>query len=330
MVRIGFVHNSKAAANKKGLADVRGLEDIVVGSGGVFAEPETAAELDAAIDQFEKKGTEVIVINGGDGTFHFVFNSYIRKLRNERQIPIDNLALPRFLVLPGGTANVLSKVSPNYGNVTQTIEKLAESSWCELSTSSVRTLTVSCDEHVYFGAIFAAGAVYRFMKYYEDKGSGKKSIGKAVSMITRGILDGEFGDYLIKPDDAILAINDRERRQGYMAVLACGFKPSIIGIRPFNFMDDLPAGKEDLGSCFYEAHTSLSRGRLVLALPFLFAGRKVRGVDYNPDAYEVRIKGNDAGFTLDGELYTGNDITVEPGPLIKLVKVKGLGFIYLV
>lgn len=319
MVSIGLIHNENADGNKKGKVDISRLENILSRCGGMFLRPKNSdGDIEEALAHIKNGKMQVIASNGGDGTFHRVLNAHIKgELKRYQFLETTELLLPKFLILPSGTANVLAKAVGVDHQSEDALEKVANIEYDKLKTVSVRTLYINCDDTDQFGIIFAAGAVYNFMLEYENSKTGAKCINKAIKMIAKGVVNSSFGNSIVKNTNADLYVNGYHKSGKYAALLACGFKPAIIGIRPFDFMHDLDNETDG----FYETHTSAGRAKLIFSLPSLYLGKQLNFADYNYPVQEVRIRGNDIGYTLDGELFKGNDITIEPGPKIKIIKI---------
>jgi len=314
MARVGVLNNPHAGGNKNGKIDRFTLESLLCDNGGVFVDVDE--DIDRAIDYVEKNNVDVVASNGGDGTFHRILNRYIKgQLEKNKFLETTEIVLPRFLVLPSGTANVIAYNSVRGENTETVLKRVINTEYYNLKILNVRTLYINCDEKDQFGTIFAAGSVYNFMQIYENLNNGKKNKKKALDIILKGTFNSKFGNSIIKTTNADLQIGEGLKDEGYSALLVCGFKPNIVGIKPFNELEDMDNG-------LYCAYTKMGRIKLIMGLPLLLMGKKINGANYFSGVEEIRIKSNEKiGYTLDGELFEGHDIIINPGPTIKIIKI---------
>ena len=99
MSLVGVLSNPMSTRNATGLGLVR---DVVEDFNGVFHfEIGDIRDVSLALRRFAEYGTEVIAINGGDGTIHAVFSILI----NEK--PFEKM--PLIAILPAGKTNMISE-----------------------------------------------------------------------------------------------------------------------------------------------------------------------------------------------------------------------------
>jgi diacylglycerol kinase family enzyme len=99
MSGIGVIHNPFARGNMKRPWVVNKLREIVKGAGELW-ETKNVNELPKVAEDCLKKKTEILAVNGGDGTLHVVLSAFI-KVYGESP-------LPKVISLRGGTMNTMS------------------------------------------------------------------------------------------------------------------------------------------------------------------------------------------------------------------------------
>lgn len=309
MKSVGVIHNPNANKNRKRKVDAKTLELLVPGLFRVTGNPnlDGGRSLDDAVRDFDRIGVKVVASNGGDGTFQKVLTSYMLNTCEHE--------LPTFLVLPSGTVNMLANSIGSTSKPEVALKKVVEGEFDKLTKYSLRTLYVTSDSKDYYGTVFADGSVYNFLQRYNDSSFlGETSKFKAWKMVAKGIFSS-FGDELVKPSANSLDIDQRSCAIAYTALFAAGFKPTIMGIKPFNWTKDLDEG-------IYEGHTYLNGRRLAKILPHLFMGRRTNYAQYNIGVKEIKMELEEGlGYTIDGEVFTGKKVVIRPGPKINLIVI---------
>ena len=306
MAYIGLISNGHSGGNISGRISTRFLEGLVFHAGGLARSSKDHEEgLDKITSEFISSGIEVVAINGGDGTFQKLLTSYIKN-SNGRD-------LPKFLILRSGSMNILADAFKLGDNPNLSLFKLIDNR--PTREVSLRTLEVNSNGIINYGSLFASGAVYNFVADHNDTSTGEKTIVKAGKMFARALWSDKYADQLLRPTEARLYVEERFRGDRHSAILVAGYKINVFGIKPFNFMPQIDGG-------FYEGDNNFSKSDYLINLMRFRRGEEVKACNYAFGINHVRMVADKPfGYTLDGELFTTNEVVIKDGPVIKLLQV---------
>lgn len=288
--------------------------------GALYRETRGIAEIEPALADIAGAGTELLVLNGGDGTVQKVVTALIGRADRE---PVPALAL-----LPGGTTNMTARsINGRALPFARALEALSQRVPAlragDNSALIERPAVVATppDEPPVAGFFWGMGAILRGIEYcqktvYEAGIGGEHASGVALVRTVIGIARRQppfAGGATVE-----LAGCEPSGRFEASILLATTLEQLFLGIRPF----------------WGEANGAL-RGvlveeparRLIRNLPALLRGRPNRhmtaATGYHPINTETLAVTATGRFTLDGELY---DLT--PGTL-QLAPSKPLRFLRL-
>jgi hypothetical protein len=299
-LRLGIINNPLSGQNaRRGLLDrVRAL----LGAHPAVAQFDvsTPEAMSGAVDDLLRAETELIVVNGGDGTVQAVLTAMLRS-------PVPR-ALPLLAVLPGGSANTTAR-NVGYGRrPLQALRRLVEEAARGVLAGSVeRRAVVRVDDESgappQFAMLFGAGAVYHGISFFrreiESRGlRGQLGSGVAVGTFLAHVVSGRGGK-LFPPLEAEIRI-DGERLPGesYFGILTSTMDRQILGLSPYWGVGPGPLRFSALGYAprgLARAIVPALRGRPSRHLRPELGYRSV-------NAGEVHIA-FDSGYTLDGELF---------------------------
>jgi len=296
-LRVGIISNPSSGQNVR--------HGLLTAIGALLrtypkVEHRTAATLETllgAATEFAEDDTEVIVVNGGDGTVQAVLTALLQKPRK---------SLPVLAVLASGSSNTTAH---NLGYGQRPLAALAQllegASRGELSGRIVPrpVLRVDAGGAPQYAMMFGAGAVYHgivfFHRSLETRGlHGEFGAGLAVATFVAKLFSGRATEMFppmrgeIRIDGAALP------RETYLGLLASTMDKQIVGIRPYWGTGPGPIRLTILRTSpryVARAVVSLFRDRKSSRLQPENGFRSVH-------ADEVRLE-FDSGFTLDGELF---------------------------
>ena len=98
MTRIGIISNPRSRQNVRGMDAIRSFLETCPQI--PHRELNVPAETAPALRQLAEAGTDLLVVNGGDGTVHSVITEMLNGAWTT--------ALPRIAVLPGGMTNLIA------------------------------------------------------------------------------------------------------------------------------------------------------------------------------------------------------------------------------
>jgi hypothetical protein len=155
------------------------------------------------------------------------------------------------------------------------------------------------------GFIFGSELVHNALSLYERFGRGYRGLSRffgalATGYLTRNETWERFG-HLIEAPDSALEI-DGLRREGYGALVATTVPMTLAQGLVRTLTEHPPRGRMNVIEV--QARSPVS---IIATIPFLLAGSRGPGFEYNTEARKICLNGP---YTLDGELFGR-----EPGPL---------------
>lgn len=285
----------------------------------VHVEASRPEDILAAVRRLDADGVELLIVNGGDGTVQMVLTALYGRDRCD--------AAPLLAVVPGGTSNTIpGDVGWSRRPPAGIAAALAAARRGRLDghvvTRPVLRVETSLWEHPKCAMQFSAGAVYNAITFAKQEVEGRGAHGATGPLVALAwfvflVVSGRSRE-IFPPMSVAGTIDGRPLRGGpHLGVLVSTLDHLFLGIRPF-----WGTGR---GRLRYSALAYHPR-RLALALWPALRGRAGWFVtpengyaSYNGDRVEIDI---DAGFTLDGELFTAG-----PGTRIRLTAPAAASFL---
>jgi hypothetical protein len=306
-LRVGLLTNPHSGGNRNGL---KALRSILAAHPEVrHRDVETPSDVAGTLADFARDETDVVAINGGDGTVHAVLNALFR-CRPFDRLPL--LAVPR-----AGTASMTARDVGLKGSAPRALRRLFV--WARTADQDevlvqrpVLRVRGTSDQAPLYGMFFGAGAIHQGIEFFHRRISGLGLRGE----ISSGVTLASFllaairrkGDH-VTPVSVDIGLDGgaAEERQ-CLALIVSTLERLIVGLRPFFGTENGPLHFTALGA---------QPRHLLRALPFLVRGRPCRhGTPENGylshNAHQVRL-GLESGFTLDGEVYTPD---IRRGPVL--------------
>ncbi len=308
---IGIVNNPRSRRNLRLPGAVRRLR-AQLGDDGEVADAATPGELERAVDRFRTAGVDVVGVNGGDGTGHFVLTALARAYRGA--------PLPRLLLLRGGAMNTVAHGHGIGGSPERILREvlIRRRHGFPLRTAQRDLLRVSADGgEARYGFIFGTGAIVAFLEAYY--GTGHPSPATAAALVARGIVSalagGPFAAALTRRARLRVVTDGDEWEDGSFLAVAAGSTPDAgFGFQAFHRCGEQPG-------FFHAVGVTGTMGQLARSLPRLRRGRPWRRrVAHDEVARVLVLEGDGPRYTVDGDLYPArSSVRVETGPAVEIV-----------
>ncbi len=342
---LGIITNPYAGKNASSSHRSKELQRII-GQYGLVKESRNIDQLKSILSEFAAHKVPYIVCDGGDGTIHWVINSYLEVLHTHKRDAIE-AAMPIFVPTNGGTIDFLARKVGAHGGTFKILRRLKKhfAAGDLPQPSTLRTFMMEgkyTKEHLgkayrklAFSGALAGLAQKFFNKYYE---SHKPSLQTIVEVITKTFTSTAFRGSWFEgyvPKDVANYANDI-------------FDPVGVEVRvdgklvPFNRINTLNVGSisieiKNLLKLFAQAdkdkklhmHVGYLEPHEVFAnLGNLFAGNAYTGkelVETTAEAIDIVSKEPEGlNPCLDGELFTGMATAkLSVGPQIRFLGIRG-------
>jgi diacylglycerol kinase (ATP) len=269
--------------------------------------------LDAVTRDILGRGTDAIVVAGGDGTAMAVLSTLVSTWPKGRPLPAIAFA-------GGGTVCTVARNLGAHGTGDAWARRVLRAT-CE-GRAAVRltpTLRVrDCAGGDRIGFIFAAGLVARFFAVYDA--SPKRGVVTAATLASRvfaGSLFGSaFANRMLAPVEARLAVDGVEQASRAWSLLVA----SVVRDAGLHLRATYRAG-EALDRFHAVACGSPARA-LAAQLPRVLAGRPLTAeprVDVLARSLSVEFPGDRGSYVLDGDLLAARSVAVGAGPCVRVL-----------
>lgn len=308
---IGIVNNPRSRRNRRNPA-LAGRLRAQLGDDGEVADASTPEELDAAVARFRAAGVDLVAVNGGDGTGHFVVTALARAF--------GEAPLPRLLLLRGGAMNTVARGHGVGGPPERILREVLvrRRHGLPLRTTPRDLLRVTADGgEPRFGFIFGTGAIVAFLEAYYA--TGHPSPLTAAALVARGVgsalVGGRFAATLTRRAPLRVTTDGDEWEDGAYLAVAAGSTPEAgFGFQAFHRCGEQPG-------FFHAVGVTGTVGQLARALPRLRRGAPWRRrVAQDEVARVLELEGDAPRYTVDGDLYPARAaVRVETGPAVEIV-----------
>lgn len=308
---IGIVNNPGSRRNRRRPWIARRLRERLAGDGEVL-DASTPDELARAVERFRAARIDVLGVNGGDGTVHYVLTAFARAYRSE--------PLPKLLVLRGGTMNTVARGAGVRGDpegiLREVLVQLRRGS--SLRTLERDLLRVAADGgEPRYGFIFGTGVVVTFLEAYYAAGRPRPTTAALLAARAFGsaLVNGALARGLARREPLEVSTDGDDWPDASYLALVAGSTPEIgLGFRPFARCDEQPG-------FFHAVGVVGSLPQLALAVPRLLRGAPwKRRLAQDELARTLVVQARRPHFTVDGDLYAAErTITVETGPGVEIV-----------
>lgn len=283
-----------------------------LGDDGEVRDASTPGELARALEAFRAAGVDVLGVNGGDGTIHYVLTAAIRAW--------DGAALPRILLLPGGAMNTVARGTGVRGGPEHVLREvlIRRRHGYPLRTVERDLLRVSADgAEPGYGFIFGTGSIVSFLEAYYA--TGHPSPATAAALVARGVasalVNGRFAASLTRRERLRVSTDGDEWPDGSYLALAAASTPDVgFGFLAFARSLEQPG-------FFHVVGVTGSLPQLALSVPRIRRGAAWRRrLAQDEVSRTLVVEGDAPRYTVDGDLYGAErTISVETGPGVEIV-----------
>jgi diacylglycerol kinase (ATP) len=274
---------------------------------------ESLGELAAACEAAAARGSDLVVLSGGDGSFMAGMTALARAFGEER--------LPLVSFLPGGT---VATVARNWGALGDPAGLLGRLLACRegLDVRRRPTLRVAgttggrSEERI--GFIFGTGLVARFFDvYYAEGARGHAGAARIVARVfAESFVGGDYARRVLDPLPCTLEVDGRRLAPEAWS-LVCASVVQDLGIH----MRVTHRAGEDLRRPHLVASPLPSRA-LGPRAPLVLLGKRIGGEGHFDDLVGelvVRFPGRSEGpYVLDGDILRAEEVRLRGGPPIRV------------
>jgi diacylglycerol kinase (ATP) len=278
-------------------------------------ETNSFADLEAAVRTLAARGTECVVLAGGDGSYLAGTTAIHRAFGD---------ALPPIAFAPGGTVCTVARNWGLRGDESAYAGRLVRAALAGTTVSTRRaTLRVRDDRGGdRIGFIFGAGLVARFFDaYYEAPTQGYGSAAALVARIFVGTFTaGALATRVLTPTPCRLIVDGQPQDPPAWSLIAA----SVVRDLGLHMRLLYRAGENP--HAFHVVASPLPARKLSPQVARVLMGRGLGGAGHvDALAREVTVElTRDAGastYVLDGERITAGSVTVTPGPVLDYASV---------
>ena len=282
--------------------------------GIVVHETFALTELEPAIRDLARAKVSAVVLAGGDGTYTAGVTALVAACDGQG-------AMPPIAFAPGGTVSTTARNWGLHGNLeSYGARLLADIARGDARTDERPSLRVRDDDNERIGFIWGAGLVARFFDaYYAQPQAG---YGAAARIVARIFVGSPFGGQLARrvltPVPCEITIDGVVQPASAYSLMVSSVVRDL-GLR----MQVLYRAGEDPERVHFVA-SPLGAPGLGPQMPLVLLGKRLRGRDH-VDALvreaRVRFAERDA-YVLDGDVHRAREVTVGPGPRLRLLGLK--------
>jgi hypothetical protein len=276
------------------------------------------AELDAAALDIAARGSDLVLLSGGDGSFMAGVTALARAFGEDR--------LPRIGLVPGGTVATVARNWGMRGPPATVLARLLEGRG-RLRAVARPTLRVRAGGEERVGFIFGTGLVASFFDvYYADGARGYAGAARIVARIfAESFWGGPLARRVLDPMPCTIEVEGRVLAPRAWS-LVCASVIQDLGIH----MRVTYRGGEDPARPHLVA-SPLSSRALGPRAPLVLAGRRIGGEGHFDDLvrdFTVRFgaPGLSPGglpyrgpYVLDGDVLRAAEVRVSAGPVLQVV-----------
>jgi hypothetical protein len=293
---IGVLINPYSGGNKNGLTAIR--RTIAQYPRLSHCDVRKPLEMLAALEDFARRGVELVIVIGGDGTVQAVLTALFHNRPFE--------TMPLLAVLQSGTTSMTARDVGFSGSPVKALEKIFK--WADTAVGDPRivqrpVLRVQAPGHdTRYGMFFGTAGIYQGIEYFHRNVNArglKGELGPGLT-IARFLWSASFRrSKFISAVPITIAVDDKPAQEVDCIVL-------LISTLERLFLGLYPYWGGEKAALHYTAIGNRPR-HLLRSLPFILRGRKrdhIRPQNgyHSHNASIIRLN-TDSGFTLDGQLY---------------------------
>lgn len=268
-------------------------------------------ELDAVCARIAARGTDLVILSGGDGSFMAGVTALARAF--------GETSLPRLALLPGGTVATVARNFGMEGDPTRLLARL----FAARTLASRRRATLRVREvregvmTERIGFIFGTGLVARFFDLYYGGGAGGYSGAARIAgrIFVESFVDGPYARAVLTPMPCTIEVDGRPLASDRWS-LVCA---SVVRDLGLGMRVNYRAG-EDLARPHLVA-SPLPPRSLGPRAPLVLMGKPIGGAGSFDDlvrSFVVRFS-PEGPYVLDGDVLRAAEVTVSAGPPLDVV-----------
>jgi diacylglycerol kinase family enzyme len=311
-MRLGVVVNKKAGRIRRE-PQLIGRLQRVAGRDAVFA-TSSAEELPRALAALRERGTDTLLVVGGDGTVTGTLTPLLRSWPDH--------TLPAVALTRGGTVNTIAKSLGSSGPPDRVAARLLDRGDAR-SRRTTPIVQVNADGGApHYGIVFVNGVGVRWLEmYHNDSRRGLRGAAAVTGRIVgSAIFQGETARRMFSSFRAQLTVDETAIPPRDYTVMAAASIPEVgLGFAPFYTAGTNPQR-------IHLATTNASAGRFVLEMPALLVGREpARSAVRHFSPSETQILSDSAqAWSLDAESFPpARHVTVRAGPPLDFISADG-------
>jgi diacylglycerol kinase (ATP) len=271
-------------------------------------ETHSLAELDAVVRAMAGRGTDAVILAGGDGSY-MAGTSALSRVFGSKMPPVG--------FAPGGTVGTVARNWGMRGDQAAYAARIVRAAAAERAIVTRRpTLRVEDDEgNARIGFIFGAGLVASFFDaYYEG---GKLGYGAAARIVGRIFVGSFYGGPLasrvLAQTPAELVVDSRTVGPRAFSLVAASV------VRNLGLHMIVLHRAAERSDRFHLVASPLRARALGPQLPRVLLGKRLRGeghVDTLAESAELSFEGGRGNYVLDGDVFTTSRVRVTSGPVL--------------
>ena len=266
----------------------------------------TLEELEIAARVIAARGTDGVVLAGGDGTHMAGVSALSRAFSG---------VLPAVGLAPCGTVGTVARNLGMRGSAKACTERLVRAA-CAGSASRVRQPSLHVRDEQggdRIAFIFGAGLVARFFDVYDRlPRQGLVAAARIAGRVFVGSFMGsKFARAVLDPTECVISVDGTPHAsESWSLVLASVMKD--VGL---HMLATYRAG--EMADRFHVVASGLSPRALGPQMPRVLTGRPLRGdprIDAQARSLDLRFGAVDGAYVLDGDVFRARDVRVAVGP----------------
>lgn len=312
MAGIAVISNPHSRRNQRNPVIVEEMRGAL-GKDGIVLETQTLAEIPGAIERCLERDADILAVNGGDGTLHYIATKLVPAYEKAGR------ELPLIALLRGGTMNTISKgMKTMAGSPTGILGRVAEKyrAGGKFAVAERHALNLNHGEQL--GFLFGIGLPASFLQaYYEGETRGPL---KGAYVLGRLVLStpvwGRYAQRVFHRVRAFIAAAGEESPyENYTAIFASTVTEIGLGFGLFSRTLE----KEDH---FLLLGGALSPVSYVAQLPRIYTGDPLKGAMFDRLTKQATIKlDGEYPYMFDGDVKTGiRDFHLSCGPRIRFIQ----------
>lgn len=310
MSGIGVILNPYSRSNKKNPERIKQF-GFIVGDRGSCHATESLDQVRDLAREFKERGVEILCISGGDGTNHRTLTTFIEVYK---EVP-----LPKIALLRGGTMNNLAWQMGIRGNPENILSNLILKYH---HGEPIRETKMNMIEvNGMYGFLFGMGVVERFIRIYQDAGSGGPTPLRGLYLLIRAtisaLMNGKFARHICERFNANLYLDGKKAPfKNYMMLLAGNMRTLGFYFRP------LYRGATEEGK-FQAVCISASGRQLFYTFPMALLEKPAHSEHYVDEMASNMVLEFDKPmyYTVDGDTCEApvDRVEIKTGPLLTFV-----------